>query len=53
MQAKATKKCLADITATDVARPNGPPPHQAQDEKVAEAGREMRISGEARASRKD
>jgi hypothetical protein len=24
MQAKATKKCVADITATDLARPNGP-----------------------------
>ncbi len=29
MQAKATKKCVADITATDLARPNGPPPHHA------------------------
>ena len=27
MQAKATKKCVADIAATDLARPNGPPPH--------------------------
>jgi hypothetical protein len=29
MQAKATKKCVADITATDLASPNGPPPHHA------------------------
>ncbi len=28
MQAKATKKCVADITATDLAR-HGPPPHHA------------------------
>jgi hypothetical protein len=46
-QAKATKKCVADITATDLARPNGPPPHHAlaalEDRSMSEENKQCSI----------
>src|SRR2546430_2566302 len=47
MQAKATKKCVADITATDLARPNGPPLHHAlaalEDRSMSEENKQCSI----------